>query len=475
MGKPSVSKNPEFLTQIINDVDLGRAFVPLIGSGLSSASGIIMGVEFTNYLAFATYLVLADPERRERTHGEGKPSRWNFVIQGWPPFPSDSEVLDAKNWIRSEFVELCEQRGFRADLSSKDERIRFVGPSDGSGSDSIVTKLATPPIPRILASSEAEHSDEQLRRLLSLLANRDKLGGDPPISSSAFTVDELTADPRRSYSDRVVEIGLRSLHDWRETLVFLSSVRINRSQRGSNRLVIEHQNPSVIDAFNQFITRDKQPNLGHKMLAHLSGPMRISTILTTNFDTLTEDAYTALDLSLRVVPVTTSGRLPEPQIVAASNTLVKLHGEAQSTRADLSLDEEPSDYDLETFAAYLTRGAGNLGVFRLDYATYEASRSFGFAGAEQHTLKNERLIEAEAKRLLVIGYSGSDHRCVQMIKNWLEHGPVDSMVYWICFSKWDTDRIGNLFSSSQYENKVVLTQSSRPDLLLYGNRPPEPL
>jgi hypothetical protein len=61
----SVLSNSEFISKIIQDADSGRCFVPLIGSGLSSPSGIIMGMEFTNYLAFTTYLVLSESHELE--------------------------------------------------------------------------------------------------------------------------------------------------------------------------------------------------------------------------------------------------------------------------------------------------------------------------------------------------------------------------------------------------------------------------
>ncbi|UUO06509.1 SIR2 family protein [Blastopirellula sp. J2-11] len=168
--------------------------------------------------------------------------------------------------------------------------------------------------------------------------------------------------------------------------------------------------------------------------------MRIQTILTTNFDRLIEAAFTANDMALRVLPVSSKGSLPEPQTVASSNCIVKLHGEVQDTRADLTLDDEPSENDKENFVAYLTRGSGHLSRIRSN---------------------------SESKRLLVVGYSGADHRCVQMIKNWLESGVEKPIVYWICFSQWDVEKVNALFSSSIYENRVRVTQSSRPDLILH--------
>ncbi|MEM9702452.1 MAG: hypothetical protein AAF907_08415, partial [Planctomycetota bacterium] len=131
--------------------------------------------------------------------------------------------------------------------------------------------------------------------------------------------------------------------------------------------------------------------------------------------------------------------------MAAENAVVKLHGEAQDTRADLTLDEEPSEDDAKTFADYLTRGAGH-------------PRGYDGGGRDAMT--------GEAKRLLVLGYSGSDHRVVQMIKKWLEDGPGRPVVYWVAYSKSDVDWVRELFKAPEYRGQLLLTQTARPDLLL---------
>ncbi len=433
----------EFISQLASDIEGGRCVVPLIGSGLSSPSGIIMGSEFTTYLSFAFYLVLSEPSQRKRTRGEGQPSRWDLRTQGWPPMPSESEGQAAKKWIREQFEELCTRLGFEVnyDGSLATKMIRSVSARDEHESLAFASKLAMPCIPKILVSHEARPQEDHVRRFLLTMFKRQ---AEPPMTSRHLDlVDHLVSLPSRSYKERVLEVGIRSLHDWRETLVFLSSVQIPQRRQ----LQIGTQDPSVIDAFNQFITRDRLPNLGHKMIAQLSGPLRMHPILTTNFDDLTEEAFREIGIAVRVLPVSTEGQLPEPRIVAANDSIVKLHGEVQNTRADLSLDDEPAFEDLEAFRAYLTRGSGNLFYNR---KTETASKNV-----------------ATSKILLVLGYSGADHRCIQMIKHWLETGPEGARVYWVCFSQKDIRRVSALFSAVDYAHKVKLTSSSRPDLLLY--------
>ncbi len=426
----------EFISKIVQDADTGWSFVPLVGSGLSSPSGIIMGMEFTNYLAFSSYLVLSNPTERDKTHGESKSQRWNLAENGWPPLPTREEVGFAREWILKEFKTLCDRSGLDPsyDESTGVKYIKSLQMLDSDSSPlELLPILARPKIPSVLASHQAAPANDRARRFVDLIANSASLKPYP----GAFAVNELVSDPFRSYHQRVVEMGIRALHDWRETLVFLASTKVDRS---TGRLQFSEMcDTSIIDDFNSTITRDKRPNLGHKMLAHLSSPLRIQTILTTNFDTLLEDAFRALALSIRVLPVSTKGRLPQAKTVAADDSIVKLHGEAHDTRADLSLDEEPSTEDLATFANYLTCGGG------YSNETYSV----------------------ESKRLIVAGYSGSDIRCVQMIKHWLESSQDGPVVYWICFSESDLLKVQKLFDAPEYSGRIRLTQCARPDLLLY--------
>lgn len=424
----------QFITKIVHDADTGWGFVPLIGSGLSRPSGIITGYEFTNYLAFTTYLVLCDPATRKRTHGEGFAARWNLVKQGWPPQPNQRELTDARNWILQEFEGLCRRLHIEPNYDGTDKRriksltVRTpVSPSQG-----LVSVLMQPIIPAILASEEQLPTDDRMRRFSMLLM---KSHGMPQPAS--FAIEGLMSDFSRSHGQHIQEMGIRALHDWRETLQFLACTEVLSHP---DRLSFNPTaNQSIIDAFNSTITRDRHPNLAHKMLAHLAGGLRIHTILTTNFDTLTEDAFQQLSVRLRVLPVSSHGSLPNARTVAAEDTLVKLHGEAHDTRADLSLDDEPRDTDLETFADYLTRGG--------PYSTVDE--------------------KVESRRLLVMGYSGSDYRCVQMIKRWLESAADRPIIYWVCFSQSDVRRVQHIFRSEQYRGRLRITQTTRPDLLLY--------
>ena len=60
--------NPDMIDQIRADVESGICFVPFIGSGMSAPSGILMGMEFTNFLAYTVYRVVRGSDAEASYH-----------------------------------------------------------------------------------------------------------------------------------------------------------------------------------------------------------------------------------------------------------------------------------------------------------------------------------------------------------------------------------------------------------------------
>jgi hypothetical protein len=240
--------------------------------------------------------------------------------------------------------------------------------------------------------------------------------------------------------------ALESLKDWRATLHFLAKLH---QPNGPTSLPYLNKNAdqSIIDKFNLHITRGRRPNFGHSMLCHLAGPARIRTILTTNFDTLIEDAFTELDQRFEVISVGIKGELPHPDTVHSINCVIKLHGSISETRADLSLDEKPSQTHKDRFFHYV----------RCYFPNEERSH---------------QVFQFRPGHLLVVGYSGGDRRCLHMIKYVLDKDP-RALVFWICFNvDAHNELMGSAFPKIEYDNayrgRVIAAVSSNPDLLLYG-------
>ena len=90
-----------------------------------------------------------------------------------------------------------------------------------------------------------------------------------------LTIDELNRSP-------IWKLGFGESSDWRRALNFLSRIDLD----GNNRIILGPPRSSVIDSFFRHITRGKEPNLAHQMLAVLAGAGRIQLLLTINFDEL---------------------------------------------------------------------------------------------------------------------------------------------------------------------------------------------
>ncbi|GAB4143491.1 MAG: hypothetical protein Tsb009_14590 [Planctomycetaceae bacterium] len=397
-----------FTADIVEQVRCGFGFTPFVGSGLSAPSGILMGKTFSGFLAHTMYLVLE--------------KKWDLRSSGWPPYPTEKDVEIAREFILRKFKD-CLKR-FDLEVRMDTENLNEIDGIEFRGLPGQVQppESLRPLIPDILPKTKrARDADQQLKEQFR-------------INNQLEDLLKPTANPfaSPSSSDYAVEMGIRSLFDWRAALQFFSKVKINDTG-STKRISVGEIDYAVIDGFNSYIIRGVQPTLGHKMLAHLSHRLRMRTLLTTNFDQLIETAFAQLSYPLHVLDVRTGGHLPDPATVRAQNCLIKLHGQFFETRADFTLDELPDEEDLKRFVKIL-RGA-----------------------------KDREIV---LSHLMVIGFSGSDLRILQFLKHALNKIR-DLKLYWICYDEWDYKRLEDIFYEREYEGRITAFQTRRPDLLLY--------
>ena len=240
----------------------------------------------------------------------------------------------------------------------------------------------------------------------------------------------------------ITDIALRSLWDWTTTIEFLASSVIQYDQiKKEDKLILGPSNASLVDSFNSHITRGRQPNKIHVMIARLARSMRSNLILTTNFDTLIEDSYHAQGEEIYMIPVSLGDQVPTFESARSQDTLVKLHGDTTSTRADSTINRDASPSDLHNF-----------------YSLLRGPRKPGQLQPISHVPSD----------LLVIGYSAGDARCVQMIKYVLENDN-SFTCYWICYSDSDVDKVRRIFRDylkPTVEPRFWISQTDRPDLFL---------
>lgn len=408
-----------FIRNITKQIRLGASFVPFVGSGISARSGILMGQEFTQYLATTLYKAVGSPK-----------ARWKMRTQGWPADATPDELDDCVDWFSKTYKKVCRRSGLDVNI----ENGQVQGFSFAHGIDefarahtSFATTLNRPLIPAILAGKFNRTADQQLKELLRIW-----IADESSASQAASSRFVSTAGISKTSEEYITERAIRAAHDWRATLEFLASLE----QDHSGSLCVTNRDQAVIDGFNIHITANRQPNLAHKMLAHLWRSLRARVLLTTNFDTLLEQAFRQIEYGIQVIPVSSRGELPDPRTIYACPTIVKMHGSLLETRADFSLDSEPSQADKQRFASYL--------------------------GVDHHG----KPLVFTPQHLLVIGYSGSDYRCIQLIKAALERSP-KTQVYWVCYDENDLQRLKVTFFEEDFKNRIITCVSRRPDLLLY--------
>lgn len=391
--------NHEFIDQITKEHRAGFGFVPFVGSGLSVASGIITAQTFDSFLAHTVRLCCA--------------KRWNLRSNGWPPHPTRDESIETRKWIGAQVAKLCQN----ISVSNKPFSI------EGISFAKVMSEM--------FSGSQEEASS--LRRFLTLL-ERAVSSQEHAHTQTWTTASELN------------ERAVLSLRDWRATLVFLASLRYDSDAK---RNVLTAMEPSVIDSFSTHITRGRRRNLAHSMLCHLASRMRMRTILTTNFDTLIEDAFAELGEPLRVLRVSNKGTLPSAETVHSMNCCVKLHGELHETRADFTLNDPPGDRDLSTFFHYI-KGR---------------PRSERWSAVLPGTAVSEGK-DFLPSHLLVCGYSGSDERCMRMIEYVLDCAD-ETKVFWICHTRESMEWLLNESRLREATGQFFVTQTDRTDLLLY--------
>ncbi len=216
--------------------------------------------------------------------------------------------------------------------------------------------------------------------------------------------------------------AIGSLASWRTALQFISRLR-HSEDNGISLVAPDYR---IVDSFFLHITRGRHPGVNHMMLAHLASPLRTETILTTNFDSLIEEAFLRLGMPLATFDVHQRAYLPHARHVLEQRSIVKLHGGRYGLRADFSLDEKPLEGEQETFAGYFNQCLGT------DNKT--------------------------KKHLLVFGVSGWDARIVALIQSVIEKIP-DLNIYWSCYRKKEVKKIHTLFDgkfNSKSSGKLVV-------------------
>ena len=353
----------KFVENIKKQVNNGWGFIPLLGSGVSSASGIPMGIDFTNYMLNALFRCLKPnnyPIKQSDQSDITDPlylKRLDLSSDGWPASPLDEQIPQIKWFVGIiTILALREVSGYphsdeptcssilkiaREDIKDSDEdgadgidaieaikdyfgrstnneNVSALISKTSNQSDDLITLITRNIEPKInidcTVEATVKYNPKDIFELYCKIVDCKSIEDLKQRQKRHHKqLKELMGELQLSNSDILKKIldpincALAVWNNWVLTLDFLS--RLERSYGGGVHL--SQRRFSVIDSFNRHISHNKKPNLNHIMLAHLTGPLRINTILTTNFDSLTEIAFSELDRQLELFYVSINGELPE--------------------------------------------------------------------------------------------------------------------------------------------------------------------
>ncbi|MAQ99194.1 MAG: hypothetical protein CMI00_01510 [Oceanospirillaceae bacterium] len=395
----------DFINLIKDELSDGYGFCPLIGSGISYASGIITGHEIRQYLLHVTFKRLKALEidgNKSDINQESNQYNYNLEKYGWPEKPDSEQLKNATEWFQTKY----------------DEALNIYKPESGN----------------IRCFNEAPAYPDWIPRIQSSTS----LSEDPTVSfqrryDRADNKFDFLFTPRpgvsRHSNQYFIECALRATFDWRACLQFHSRLKII-----DGLYTLENSaDQSIIDSMNVLISKGKKPNLAHYTLAYLTMPLRIRKILTTNFDHLIEDTFYEISQPIDVYSVERNSRLPDALAVSQRLTMIKMHGSLHETRADYSLDEAPTSLEKSTFRNY-----------------FLPSRKHGYTGVTSHSI--------------VLGYSFLDKRTLELIKFTLDSSK-QIKIFYIGYNKQDLDSLYQIFEP-EYHSRIIATQTKRLDLLL---------
>lgn len=361
----SEQKVSEFINLLRKDLDEGYRVVPLIGAGFSATAG---------------FPLLVDLHERDLPY-------WIVRALGLNPWATtDSRLHDRRNSVWDP------RRGGWPEMASE-IALHATSPHRQLSRSGSANPTEVPPGP---------YSRERAAQVLTLAI--ESLKAKREAASLRYSV--------------VWEAREALNRDWRAMIEFLSRLQ-RRNWNGRRKLGLGTVDDSVTDSLFNYFNHRRKPALTHRMLEALAPVWRSHVLITTNFDTLIEQAFHIVGTSLLSFDVPRAIALPDAGLVLAQRSLLKLHGGRFGLRVDESIDRPVDDRDVENFLAYL-------------------------AG---HRLSGESCDDKVA--IFVSGLSCRDRRTQSLL--WAACERFRNLrIYWLRF----TDRLPDFLESQRYDIEI---------------------
>lgn len=335
----------------------GRPIVPLLGAGISVDSGMPALSSIIRYLAKVSLYLRHELYVPRGMATELFPEaarllkdRMDLFVTdfGWPDrFQLNADVRDGLdrndewqrdfrgNWKDWSFIEAA----IRKELDAFARRI------NPGGSRKIEEHLRT------LLAERAEFDDE-FRTLLE--ESRNRLNGaargtravsriPPEVKSVLSKIERIEKQRSDAHLQNLQHKEVNSFiyqvaGDWKPLLREVSAFR-----------------PELVDALFSRLARNRRPGLTQLFLVHLARLLRVSRILTFNFDPLIEDALVQEQLAHRVLSMEHGQQLPKMAHLDELLSVIKMHGSTHNILVDERVDYRISDVYRRAFLDLMGR------------------------------------------------------------------------------------------------------------------------
>ena len=218
------------------------------------------------------------------------------------------------------------------------------------------------------------------------------------------------------------------------------------------------ENQDLKDRYFEQFERGRRPAVAHQFAAFLAGLMGWDLILTTNFDSLLEEALRAQALYPTVYELLEQGPVPDPDSVKSHFAMVKLHGGAFNRRMSDSLDDPLPETVRNRLVGYFPP---NSVVLVLGYSGGDR-RVMSFLEAMVNQEVQEPDVQASGVRLLWVHREQEVH---ENVKHLCQQFP--TKVQTVCY------RNGGRFLQELFCRLVYTHPVSTTHYRAYPHMPPE--
>lgn len=364
MPRQKESSKREILDTIIEEARY-RPVIPFLGAGISISAGFPTIRFVTQYLAKVDFAIRFGVYKNRLPGGKNQQEEFLDDYRRHP-----SKFLEDFGWPN--FGQIDADLWAWLGHESTVKQLEGEGEGEGEGRRIIREK-----IPKILAQK------------YSLIDDITTIGNNTGLDYRDHLKAIVQWNLRQNLSDQ--EAGTKDgiINEWIKWKKFYHKNNYKNNSEpsllyGNWEILLDklsEGNHELVDSLFTSFGNGLYPSISHRLLAFLQPKLEIPLILTTNFDSLLEKSFYEEGLIPKIFDVHRDAQLPDPALVRKQLSIIKLHGSAYGLRLGERL-KQPLELSARNNA--------------LQY------------------------IEGDPL-LLVLGFSGSERRMMQMLQAFSQH------------------------------------------------------